>query len=326
MNWSQALCRVVFCAIVLIDTSEAADLRGALVVILHTGDTAMVAEMSAELTALGLVPLVLDDAPNTDLSEVARSRGAVAGMRLSHDGMGVEVWVSDLGSGVNVATAVGVESRSDRSDALLTLKAVELVRAGLMRIETEAERPPPTPTLTPKPKPPPILSFGVEPAATWGFSELPVTLHLHIRFHLRLMKGLGLRLCGFVPTLPMRISAAEGVAEGRVGSVALGLIYEILPPTARLQPSLGISLGPALLRMRGRADGDYRDGDARLVFPMATGTAGVAVSLNRVLSIRFDLLAGVALKRPVIRFDNRNVTDWGRPVLSGMTGIEAWLF
>lgn len=310
------------------------------VVILHSGQEGVVAGLAAEISALGMTPVTVAAEPEPSdtptLETVARESDAVAGIRVYPTGKGVEVWVSDPVSGVNMATDVVVEKENARTDALLALKAVELLRISLMKI-TEESTPKPASssaadTTPERPQPetrsdtPPRLAFGVQPAVTWAFSELPVTMHLHMHVHVRLPVGLGIRIFGLTPTLPMDIRGPEGRATVRVGVVGMGVVYEPLPASRRLQPLVGVAVGPGIMRMRGHAKKTYRDGDELLVFPVGFLTAGLAISLNRVLSIRLDTMVGLAFKRPVVRFVDRGVADWGRPVISGMLGFEAWLF
>jgi hypothetical protein len=307
------------------------------VVILHSGQDALVANLSAEIASSGFRPEVILEGspghPSEGLQAVASRLGAVAGMRVLASGRGVEVWVSDPASGVNVATEVLVGKESDRASALLSLKAVELLRASLIKIAEEQKPRKKVSSREPEAKPPtpregdapPVLSFALQPTVSWGSGGLPVTMHLHIGFYLRLPKWLGLQVFGFVPTFAMRIKEEEGSADIRVGTVAVGLYYELLKRERFLQPRAGAGVGPGFLRMRGHAAETFEDGDELLIFGVGYLTAGVAFALSRVVSLRVDVVAGWAFPRPVVRFVERNVADWGRPLVSGMFGFETWL-
>jgi hypothetical protein len=169
-------------------------------------------------------------------------------------------------------------------------------------------------------------SFEIQPALVYGFGRLALTFHLQIHCVVQLVDGVALRLLGLIPTSAARIRGDEGSAEVRIGWVALGIFYTFLPPQHRLQPSIGLAMAPGIMRLRGNANGAFRDSEDWVIFPLGLVVAGLAVALTKVVSVRIDAGVGLAMKRPVIGFADRIATGWGRPLLFGMVGIEAWLF
>jgi hypothetical protein len=307
------------------------------VVILHTGQDGVVAALNAEILSMGMQPLTLkiaddDVAPDT-VSQAAERADAVAVMRVMPSGKTVEVWISGALSNDDDAFEVVMTEKSDRPEALLALKTVELLRVKLARIAEEKEKTDepvsdsPEPVSRKKTLPRPSrVSCGFQPALVYGFGELPVTLLLHIEAGVRLLDGLSLRGFGLMPTYATTLEDAEGTVDVRIGIVGGGVFYAFLPRTRRVQPSLGLSVATGLMRMQGHATGVFRDGDPLVAFPVGIFSTGLAIALTRVLSIRLDMAAGIAFKRPVVRFAGRKITGWGRPILYGMLGIEVWLF
>src|ERR1035437_9780285 len=102
-------------------------------------DDPILPRLRAELGAMGfdLVEMLADDgAPaRAALEENARSLGAIAAVRLVPSGGGVEVWIVDRVTGKTVLREiVRPEGPSGEADAMVAMRAVELLRASLLAI------------------------------------------------------------------------------------------------------------------------------------------------------------------------------------------------
>ena len=335
MRFSRRLVEIVL--LVFPAVSLASGTPNDTVVIFHQGESAIVTALDAELTAAGMQPMdVIRGETDDDLPSIAEKLGASAGMHVVSQEQ-VDIFVFDAPGGWRT-TPVRVSSSDEGTESLLALKATEQLQLQMSKLEASSrDRGDPgrdeDATMAPSGRTTESvgtaarLSLGLEPTVTYGFGELSAALHLHFYTHFRIRRGIGVRLFGLLPTHAMKLNAPEGSADVRVGVVGIVLCYEPLWKLAyEVRPSIGLSLSPGLMRMRGDGEGGFRDGDDWLVFPLAMLSAGAALPVSHVLSLRLDAGIGMALKRPVVRFADRTVTAWGRPAVWGMLGIEVWLF
>ena len=88
---------------------------------------------------------------------------------------------------------------------------------------------------------------------------------------------------------------------------------------------MGVALAGALIGMTGSAEPPLLDRTEQMFVVVPSLRAGVALKLSKRLAFRSDGLVGASVPRAAIRFADREVADWGRPLLSLSLGLEASL-
>lgn len=298
------------------------------------GDQRIAGRLNAELGALGLsVKQVITqsgDSPTT-LKQIARDAGAVAALRASPSKTGIELWVLDPRTGGTAFEEV-VTLDTGRNDELLALRAVEVLRARLLRVGVAAETHEQPEPLEP---PAPQLVDRV-PAAPPGHALLAVDVHGGYAHHLNDIGGattalLGLtvaptpRWSGSAMVLPAvessTLEAEEGSAEVTSTLLGFGADYLILPGRIGLSAGAGGTLG--IITIRGAASYPYLGRKDRIITGLPfIRTEGLLMMANN-LSLRLGVMAGLATPPTVIRFDGREVASWGQPLVLATLGIRA---
>ena len=181
--------------------------------------------------------------------------------------------------------------------------------------------------------PPPKLQglFYIAPSATYGFGDIPPSLHVAIGFSLRTFERLRLFLFGLVPTIKTTIESNDEESNGvsaavREGMIAMGAAVDLISPSHPVVPFLGIQGGVLFFDVEGKADAPFSGRERTEIAGGIHFNAGATFRLTRIIAVRCDLSIGVLVPRPVVRFDGRNVASFGRPMLSGMAGMEVVLF
>jgi hypothetical protein len=274
------------------------------------------------------------------LAEAARSRGAVAAVRLVPSGAGVEVWIVDRITGKTVLREIIADDpRSPTASATIALRVVELLRASLMELDAPRAPPgevtppaaaremiaPPRPVATP-PAPPaakrPLASFEVGPALLLSPGGARPEGALLAAAHLWPQDRLGATLLLAAPVIPAAVSGPEGSASLHLGLLGVGLRAQLAPPEARWVPSLGAGLTALWMGYLGKPVSGYvgTSGDVFTAAPYLR--AGVGVSVLPRLRLRADVMGGAALRRPMVRFGDRLAAVWGAPFFAPSVAAE----
>lgn len=263
------------------------------------GRTAVAARLKAELNTLGYEVVS------------AATEDTAARVRIADDG--VEVWIDGQQR----------ERVEGSDDGLLAIKSVELLRAYLH--ELSAPRSPEVPPSAPaavlvEPSPPGPrfrLELGPRAAFSPGAGVFPeLLLRARLAEGARLSVGLDVQ----IPTLPARISAAEGSATLSFGA-ALAAADLSFAPSEEDRLRLGGGLGPLLLWMDGSAAPGFR-GQAETLAALATELRLAYGRRLGPLWLWVELSGLLAFPRPVVRFAGRTIADFGRPLIGGALLLE----
>ncbi len=310
------------------------------VVVMHAGESALLIHLISELRAMGFAPVEIETenlgtSPEA-LAELAASYEAVGVMTVMGPGKEIEVWVSKTGEAADGEREL-IMAEQNRREALIALRAVELLRANLIAIRSRRHPPsPPPPPFASKPRteetrtvsPEPShrrWSLALQPAVTAGFGGLHPAFHIGVSTGIRMGRWMGLTFLGLAPTFPIVLRATEGKVDIRTGFAGVGMVLFLADSRRRWQPTLSAGVGPLLVSTRGHADPPYVGQRDLTVSALTEIDVGLSVRLYRFLSLRMDLLAGVAAPRSVIRLDEREGATYGRPFVAGMLGLEVWL-
>jgi hypothetical protein len=303
--------------------------------------------LRAELEALGFQVVIVPEpaqAPGREVLEAtARDAGAVAAVRIVSSKKGVEVWVADRVTGKTVLREVVVpESGSRGTSGTIALRAVELLRASLM--EVEGSEPPPgevpvSPTVraaaaprapradAAQPKPQQRRTFAAQlgPAVAVANGGLGPTVHTLLDFRWMPSRWLGLDVCGVAPTVPGTLEGPEGKSIVTLGVLGVGAHLSLAPllgDDARWMPTAGLGLALTWLHLEGVANAPFQGQQDDIFTSAPYLRLGIGYAVFEQLAIVADVIGGVTVPRPVIRFAGREAGAWGPAFGVGSIGAE----
>ena len=305
--------------------ASADDPRVVAVLVPPTGDEKLAARVAAELRAMGLEPKTVpieEQEDATALARTARESGAIAAIRIVRSDKRAEVWLADRVTGKTLLREVTCEANED-AESVLAVRAVELLRASLLEIETSHPPRGELPvtevvrnvvaTSRPKPTQPPFaigLGFGPELVPTLS-PAFDVTMSIAWT-----PSRAGVELLGIVPLVSSRVCSAAGCANIAVGLVGAGVRWQLTHWESRVQPVLGMGFAASIAHADGQAVAPYVDAHADLVAATAYARASLYFAATTHFRIGLDVLGGAALPPMPIRFAGRQVAEWGAPFVS----------
>ncbi len=321
------------------------------VLVVHSSLPKPAVRISAELSSLGYDAQIIEAQPpisNRALYDLCRENGADAVMRVSPEGNSVQVLVI---GGADEARAVieevSVPEDAESAEALLAFKAVELLRAGFLKLpEAKKKRPapestppvesPPPAAATPSPPPtaklpkkdgPPFvrLAAALEPAALFTFGGLPPGFDVGLFLFIRIAPRLFLDIGGLIPTFPMSASTEGGRAEVLASTVTAGFRVNLVPSNFRWTPSIAVTAGPMFIKAQSRPDADYTGALLRETTAVVNGTAALSFAVNKRLYLKADVSGGAAVKKVTFAVSDVPAVSLGHPLLSVLFGIAVRL-
>lgn len=298
------------------------------------GDQRITNRVNAELSALGfevlIVPIERSTEPSS-LRQIASERGAVAGLRASPSKTGIELWIMNPDTGSTAFEEV-VTVASGRNDELLALRAVEVLRARLLKLGVLTSAPPPPepePVDTPMPTPLPLpetherqllwadlgLSYTVDPTRFSNYESA--------RLGITLSPSRFLSVSGF-SELPIRKSElVDATGTVRLNVTVLALATDGTLETKHLQGSLGAGAAVAFLGITGEPSQDtYTGQHQRLNAAIPFVRLGGAALMADRVRLRLELLSGVALPPTIVRLDAEDAATWGQPFIMGTLALQ----
>ncbi|MEZ4371328.1 MAG: hypothetical protein R3B07_10910 [Polyangiaceae bacterium] len=151
---------------------------------------------------------------------------------------------------------------------------------------------------------------------------VPADGHLALGLTLDFSQHLAASGLLLTPSIFSEVSGSEGSAAVHM---SLGLLEIAWTGGARLEPVLGAGAGVAWLITSGDAAAGFQaQSDASLV-PIGLLRAGLGWQLSDTLRAALDARVGAAAGRVRVRFDSREVAEWGRPLVLLSAGIEVRL-
>jgi hypothetical protein len=326
--------------------------RAATVVLVKSARPSALASEAAvrlrgELVAEGFRVRVVETAAGADvrgaLAEAAAGPDVDAVVALLAEGPddAIELRVIDRVTGKTLIRSVPVEPESDRSAEVLSIRALELLRASFLEIALGTSRVPPVPELPPPPPPGVARMARVaqerEVSRTWAvevggcllrsFEGVPLSLAPLVRVE----RALGERLVTRLTMAGLGTHArVEGVAgSGNSASVAQDFaLVELgikLRPGRSLRPFFSLGAGALHVTSEGQTASPYR-GD-RVTRWALTADAGVGarLALGGRFEVALEAHVQVAEPYPTIRFEKEPVARSGRPTMMGSLTLLAWL-
>lgn len=309
------------------------------------------AHLIDELIGLGIT-VEVSSAEEQDPARLAAARGVRAVVRVAPSRRAIDLWV-DSAPGV---TAIR-EQPGDSGAAGLSLRAVELLRGRLLLVERPASPPsPPNAGVSvggALPGPPARAPLGLEeslpiPGELAPDRPAPAAqrpwLSLHIAPGVVAHPGSGIAAAGsalsgirwmfadrvggemmvLVPVVSGVLVSPEGQARLSAVIVGAGAWLRLADLTPTITTGAGLGLAAGVLSYYGQPDTprvQARDGTIPYGLPFARWA--VAWRALPPLSLRADVLAGVATRRMAIRVAGRDSDEvFGRPLLAFSLGLE----
>jgi hypothetical protein len=290
------------------------------------------ARLSAELRTQGFEVIVaaspMLETRRELIEDAAREAHSVAALCVRPSHAGVEVWVMDPLTQKTVLREVVAEKEGD--DALLAVRAVELLRASLLKVEAPHFGPgaaapsPATDALVSKPLPARAAATSIEVGPAVSFSPGGISAAPHVfaslRWHIAARFDLG--VTAIAPTLPAAVAHAEGRATVTLASAAMGSDYLLLPRSSVYGARVGLGTGVLWAHLEGAAAPGFRSRGADVFTSISFVNIGASRALGSMLRVWLDASVALTAQRFVVRFAQHDVADWGRPAFFGALGLE----
>jgi hypothetical protein len=290
----------------------------------------------AELESIGFTVLEAEvvDGPRA-LADAARTRGAIAAVRVTSSARGVEVWVVDRVTGKTLLREI-VRGESNDVDAI-AVRAVELLRASLLELETpnrpagEVPAPPPArkliaPAEGARARAPTRHWFDVAigPSVIASPGGIGPQGALAVAARLRLTPELAFGTWWLLPAFAGHVDTAAASAELR--TVIGGVGFEL--ETAASRPwsaSVGAGFGFTYLGADGRANAPLIGAHVEWIGAGWFGRVGGAYNIDGRMRVRLDVSVGSTFIVPVLTVGDVELGRWGQPWIAPTCSLElAW--
>jgi len=249
----------------------------------------------------------------------------------------IEVLLTDRRSGeVLRFTLRAPDGASNRTPALLAVRAMELVRANALVLdiaphptpEPVAETKPPQVVLAPAPVAPPpprfIGSLGAAAALLYGFENLGPEVAPVVTAAVMGRHDLGVRVMGAGPSFGPKLRGRDGDAKVSQALVTLGVDYR-LKMRARSSVVFGLGAGAHHLRVRGQARAPFVETTQGIWSALGLAGVGGRVHLMGAMFLTLDVFAFAAFPRPVVHVADQTVGSVSRPSTLTALGLSVEL-
>jgi hypothetical protein len=304
---------------------------------------AIVHQVAGELRAAGfaVVTHARDSAPEAqELERIARDTESFAAIALwlPEGSYEAEVWVVDRMTGKTVLRRLDDPSRAGTRPSIFALRAVELLQASLLELDTgrkpQGDVAPSAPAermvrnarpivpAAPLPAPEPLayaLVAGLSVTGGPGGIPTAVAPSIGLGWHPSPPRSGQIQLTG--PSVST-LEASEGSATIDQEMLLLRGTFQWLGRDANLGSYVVIGAGAYRLGARGSASPSYEGTDSSLWAMAATAGPGATLSLGQGLRLFVETNAVVLMPQPEVRFAGRTVALAGRPWLVGTFGVD----
>lgn len=297
----------------------------AIAIVANPDRVGLVARLHAELDDLGMrVEEVPADLGPDALDAVTDGTHFLALVRIDESGQAIEFRIRAPDSGELLRDRVPLRPRRADVAAVATVELLRarLIKLGVLRAPPAAPLPPAPLPPPPAPPPPAFPSFTADVnAGVWysagGLGASP-TMVLGARAHPTTWLAVG-ALGAFEPQASA-FSASEGQVLSR--GMLLGVLTDFGFSTGRAHLELGGGVALSMLSLSGEAGSPFegRVTHSYGVAPLARTNLGFR--LAGPVSLHTQMLGGVSSPRVEVRFADRAVAHWGRPLGLALIGLE----
>lgn len=303
----------LLCAMLKTVAAQAAAPRVA--VVCDAARSPLVEQILGELGFLGFEAVMVDASAgaveSSSLVQLARARGATSAVFVDVDSRRLRLWFARGPLTAATKTPPVVSGLDDRE---LALRAAEMVRARYALQQVVAEFDDYTRVAR--------LALRVASGPTLSAGGLSPMAHIWLGIGYRPLRWLEIESVVAGPVYPGQISEPEGRGSVFAGLLGIGPLLQLLPRARRVELFIGAGVALGLIHMQGDAVEPFSGQNDWLASGVGYGRLALSVRLTRRLRLRVDGTAGVAVPRPVVTFDGRQVAAWGRPLVSLTAGLE----
>jgi hypothetical protein len=286
-----------------------ADALRRVVVLSVEHDPQLRARLAAELRAQGFEP-------------VEAAVGAELVLRVDVAATAIHLWIANASTGRKIEREAPVTEGSPPDSAIVSLWAVEALRASSVapapvpRVEAVTAAPAPAPAAR-------LFALHLAPAVTFGSGGVGSAVQVMIGARRLISRRVGAELSLNLPTLPTRVERTTGSALVSQGMAAAGTFLSVGGAEPRWSAQLGAGAALTLVRVSGAGANGYLGRVDQLAAGGPYARLGGAVRLSQAFRLRLDGVAGLLFPQPAIYFADDRVAAWGRPWLAVALGGEA---
>jgi hypothetical protein len=296
------------------------------VIVRALGDDAFAGRLVAELSSLGfdVAQVEAESSAAASLVDLARQQSGVALIRV-REGSDIELWIRNPNTGQTAFTEL-VSASSGREPDEVVVRAVEVLRARLLRVGVTPETRPSEPERKRESKTPaapvqtrdPRVFLQLAPSAAFSPGGLGINPLLLGGVRIEAAREFALFAFGALPLQSDELASAEGSADVSLTLLGASATLHLVRPPWML--AAGPGLAAAIFDMRGSAaNAGFQGRELSIVTALIFGELALSYRVSRLLRLKSELRCGVSLPRATIRFAGRDVGNWGRPF--GMAGI-----
>jgi hypothetical protein len=315
---------------------SSAEIRRKILLLVEKTRPAFLPRLLAELGSAGFD--VAFATPSTfppdrsEIEQLADREGAGAELLLLEGGAGVEIWVVDPSTDRATFREVVLGLYEPReAPEVIAIRLVETLRAAL--IEFASPR-----TSTPHPvfrAPPDVAArMRAEPArytlaigggGAYSTGGVGATGHLDLALRFAIVPRLSVAVDGAFTPVRAKLRGPEGDANFAWYLTGVSLSFCASDPAAPVRFRSGVGAWLGWLNLTGQAAAPYVNTRADIVSVIPHLDAGLSFSLTRAVALSAGVSMGISAPAASIRFADREVATWGRPLWIGGLVLESAL-
>jgi hypothetical protein len=325
----------VACALfVLSPASSHAEEGRRILVLLENTRTALLPRLGAELASSGFAVDVVSP-PSFPLSrqgmeQLARQERASLALVMMEAGAGIELWVLDATTGKSTFREV-ILSLYDPRDApdVIAIRVVETFRATLIDLEHaqpafEADQKPGPVVETPiGVRSPSRFTLAVGGGGAYSTGGVGIMAHLNGSFAWAATPRFSFALDGALTPATTKLRGPEGEADIGWYLAGLSMRFTATDPGALVRLQSGVGAWFAVMHLDGHAAATYSSTPSQFMSVIPHLDLGLRVALTSRLGIAANLSGGASIPGTSIRFADRQVATWGRPLWLAGVAVEA---
>jgi len=299
------------------------------VLVIGPAASPVVARLQDELAVAGweVRTIALDRAPaNGTLDQMTRMRRATAAVVATNPSVAIRIRILDEAGEADERLVPVPDGDVEDAVRLTAVRVVEALRAALqpaaeapveVPVEPPVEQPaePPVEPAEALPEPTSFWWLTAGPGFLWSpggvdsFATFDVLLRWHCWEYLTVAAGFA------APLGTPVVTAAEGSVELQPWRAYADVRWLPLAGRGWFQPDFGVGLGAAFLQMTGTAEEPYVGVEDLVSVFAAHVVGGLEYRALDWLALRLDGWVGITFPGIGVRFVDRRVAWWGRPLL-----------
>jgi hypothetical protein len=284
-------------------------------IVSRASQSALVEQIVGELGFLGFETVTVRPSARSSepsaLARLARERKATSALFIDAEAHRLRLWFESSDPSESGDPSSVIAGRDDRD---LALRAAEMVRARYAVREAAA--------VFDDHLRWPRFGLRVSSGPTISAGGLSTMAHLWVGVGYRPWRWLELETFFAGPLYPGQVTAPEGRGKVFAGLVGFGPLIQLLPRPRRVELFIGAGLAFSLVHMQGDPVEPLSRQSDWLPSGVGYGRVALAVRLTNQLRLRAEGITGVAVPRPIVTFNGRQVAAWGRPLIAISAGVE----